>query len=340
MSKFKHARLVDTDMGEYVVIPLKFKDQSFPVIIDKDIYKVVAKLDKKWYVNDRGCIYSIDKTKDSNLYLHELIKLIDKNINKIALEDKAIIHLNRIPFDNRLVNISYDTIDKKHKKNLKKKKRTATLPRSSGIKMSDLPTFMWYIKNNDSHGDRFFISVDDIRWKSTSSKRISLRYKLEESKKYLRNLQDTRPDIFTSYSMNGDFTEIGNILLKEYFIIAKKGGFDDLRMFSMDKNTDKFLCENTDGLCTFEKTLLEKFNVDDQGMNIKSEFEKYRIDNIDKYVKKMPKYCYYMEGTKYGNDYFYIKNHPHCKKWIGTKNIDYSTKDKFTELINKIHSLD
>ena len=339
MSRFRNAKFVDTDNGEYVVIPFKFKDQSYPVIIDRNVYKVVSKLDRKWYVNDRGCIYSIDKTKESNLYLHELIKLVDSNINKTPLDDKAIIHLNRIPFDNRLANISYDTVDKKHKKNLKKKKRTATLPRSSGIKMSELPTFMWYIKNNDSHGDRFFISVDDIRWKSTSSRKISLRYKLEESKKYLRNLQDTRPDIFTSYSMNGDFTKIGNILLKEYFIIAKKGGFDDLRMFSMDTNTDKFLHENTEGLSAFEKTLLEKFNADEPSMNIKSEFEKYRKDNIDKYIKKMPKHCYYAEGIKYGNDYFYVKNHPHCKKWISTKNIGDSTKDKFTELMDKINSL-
>jgi hypothetical protein len=339
MSKFKHSKIVDTDKGEYVVIPFKFKDQLFPVIIDKNIYKIVNKLDKKWYVNDRGCIYYIDKTKESNIYLHELIKIIDSSLNKTVLEDKAIIHLNRIPFDNRIENLSYDTIDKKHKKNLKKKKRTATLPKSSGIKISDLPTFMWYIKNNDSHGDRFFISVDDIRWKSTSSKKISLRYKLEESKKYLRDLRETRPDIFTSYSMNGDFTEIGNILLKEYFIIAKNGGFNDLRMFTMNKNTDKFLCENTEGLCTFEKTLLEKFDVGGPAPNIKSEFDMYKKDNIDIYVEKIPEFCYYAEGTKYGNDYFYIKNHPQCKKWIGTKDISASTKTKFTELINKITSL-
>lgn len=340
MSKFKNSQHIETDNGEFAVIPFKFKNQLYPIILDRDVHKILNKLDKKWYVNDKGGIYTVDKSNNTNVYLHDVVKLIDHKANNTKLEDKAIIHLNRIPFDNRLVNISYDTVDKKYKKNLKKKKRTAKLPKSSGVIISDLPTFMWYIRSSGSHGDRFFISVGDIQWKSTSSSRLSLKYKLEESKKYLRNLRETRPDIFTQYSMNGDFTEKGNILLKEYLTIAKNGGFTNLKMFSMDKNTDKFLEEDTDELSTFEKTLLEKVNPNGPALNVKSEFNKFRKDNIDKYVKKLPEYCYHKEGTHYGNDYFYIKNHPQCKKWTSTKKISISTHDKFKELIDKITSLD
>lgn len=341
MGKLEKGKVVDINDENYVVIPFKFKGNKYPVILDYMIYKVIKKMDRSWYVNDKGFIYTISKDGETStdVYLHDVVKQIQSKINKNEVEDKPIIHVNRITFDNRTENLEYDTHDKINSKNLKKKKRTAKLPKSSGIKSSELPTYLWYIRNSGSHGDRFFISVDDISWKSTSSQRVSLRYKLEESKKYLRNLQLSRPDIFTNYSMNGDFNEAGNTLLREYFIIAKGGGFNDLRMFSMDKNTEKMLEENHKGLTEFEINLLENFNPLEGTINISSEYSAFKKNNVDKYVDNLPKYCYYQEGSGNGKDYFYIKNHPECKKWCSNKSINKSIKEKHKELIDKLKSL-
>lgn len=341
MGKLEKGKVVDMNNENYVVIPFKFKGNKYPIILDYMIFKVIKKMSRSWYVNDKGYVYtvSMDGETSTDVYLHDVVKQIQSKLNKTDVEDKPIIHINRITFDNRTENLEYDTSNKVYNKNLKKKKRTIKLPKNSGIKSSELPTYLWYIKNSGSHGDRFFISVDDVSWKSTSSQKVSLKYKLEESKKYLRNLQIDRPDIFNNYSMNGDFNETGNDLLREYFIIAKGGGFDDLRMFLMDKNTDKFLMEDIKGLSIFETNLLNKFDPLEGSVNVSSEFSLFKKTHVDKYTKNLPEHCHYQEGSGNGNDFFYIKNHPECKKWCTDKSTNKSTKDKLKELNNKLNLL-
>ena len=52
------------------------------------------------------------------------------------------------------------------------------------------------MKPNGSHGDRFMVEIGDVKWKTTSSKKLSLKYKLEEAKLFLRQLKRESPELF------------------------------------------------------------------------------------------------------------------------------------------------
>ena len=81
------------------------------------------------------------------------------------------------------------------------------------LDVSKLPSFVWYLKPDSSHGERFQIDLGNIKWKSTSSDNLSINYKLEETK----NLATTFGAIYelanagvTSYVYNGDLNGDGN----------------------------------------------------------------------------------------------------------------------------------
>jgi hypothetical protein len=273
MITFNNDKVVEYRDNNYVISRIKFKKYYYPLLLDYNVYKVIKKIDTKWSIGDKGVIYTVKNNK--NIYLHDIVKKIDSKLNKTKLQNKPILHINRVIFDNRVDNLMYDSINKEYNRNSKKKKRTIKLPRKCGIKSKEMPTFLWYLKQNGHHGDRFFLNVDDIEWKSTSSKLVSLKYKFEESKKYMKYLQNKRPDIFTKYSMNGDFNERGNKLLQEYFDIAKTTGYKNIKVIEMNKNTSGYLDENKTGLSTFEKYLLDKYDPVNGSINVRNEYNMF-----------------------------------------------------------------
>lgn len=261
---------VDYRNSRYTIVGINHLNYILPIVMDRHIYKIIKKLNKKWYINDKNHIYCIhfNNNNEYHLYLHELImRTQNRHITK------PIIHINNIHFDNRLSNLQYDYTDKEYSKNIKKKKRTIDLKKYN-IDVDNLPTYIWYIKPDKTHGDRFMIDIpDEIKWKSTSSKKVSLLYKLEEAKKYLRNIYLKHPDIITHYSMNGDLSQKGLKLFNDYRIIISSAGF------TIDTppndNTDKYLQENTDKLSDFEKYALENFNPDTGRSNINNLYNNF-----------------------------------------------------------------
>lgn len=252
----------------YAVCSLYYNGEKVPIIIDLNIYKIIVKLDKSWHVNDKGLVVTTYKIHDNNgdnikeIYLHDIVmKLNNKNMNK------PILHINKIGVDNRLCNLMYDTCDKDILKNIKKKSRTVNLPKESNINPDEIPSFVWYLKEDDTHGDRFIIELGDIRWKSTASKKVSLRYKLEETKKYLRYLKYDRPDLFEDYSMNGDLNNEGKKILDSFIEISQKAGFNNIK--KINNNTDKYIAQNLLGLSKEEIVLLNLFDPENNRINFR-----------------------------------------------------------------------
>ena len=351
MGKFRNEKIVEKngEKNKYIVAFILFKDKiNLPCIFDYSIYKIIKKMDKNWTVNDKGFIYSSFEINDDivDIFIHDLVKKIQHKLYGSLLLSKSILHINRIPFDNRIENLQYDCIDKDYNKNIKKKRRTISLPRSSGIKVDNMPTFLWYLKPDTSHGERFFVSVDDINWKSTASTKMSLKYKFEEAKKYLRYLKEVRPDIFQKYSMNGDFNERGYELLNEYFDICKTGGvakiYKTINLFFSGINsenifenelTDKFLSEDLRKLNNFEIQVLKNFNPENcTCVNVKELYGIYKT----KIIEKLPKYCYN------NSDYFYIEGHPGNSKniWYGSRSNKKCLDTKYNELIQKLNEFE
>ena len=121
-----------------------------------------------------GSTYTTTDKKRKNLYLHNFI------MNKLTFEGKgqkeSIDHINRNGLDNRKTNLRLvsQTIQNI---NRNKMKRSAILP--EGIET--IPKHIWYIKANGNHGDRFGIDLktENIKWKTSSSKTISIEDKLK-----------------------------------------------------------------------------------------------------------------------------------------------------------------
>ena len=238
--------------NKYIVLTVKYKKLSIPVVLDYAIYLRLSKLIdiNTFLCNSKGHVYMFYNNNIS--FLHDMILNLYNSKRSLL----PVVHINKLSMDCRLCNLMYDVVDKNVNKNLNKKARTIKLPKETNININEIPTFVWYLKPDDSHGERFMVSIDNISWKSTSQNNLSLRYKLEETKKYLRYLKKIRPDIFKKYSLNGDLNDSGEKLKQDYYNIINKAGFN--YCYTKKINTDNLLKQNLNHLSKHEILLLNQ----------------------------------------------------------------------------------
>jgi hypothetical protein len=249
MVVFNNYNKVLYNNNTYAVIKVLYKNNYIPIVLDYKDFKNIPS-DYNWIISDTGLIYR--KTSDDKFeYLHD--KILKTNV-----KTKSIIHINKLCIDNRLKNLMFDNKNKITKKNLSKKARTIDL--KDKVDVNKIPTFVWYLKPDKSHGERFQVDMGDIKWKSTSSNELSLKYKLEETKKYLRQMKDIKPDEFKKNSMNNDLNIQGEQLKKEFYEIIMLAGFK--YRYMPTKFTDFILKEDKKGLSTIEKKLLDQFDIE------------------------------------------------------------------------------
>ena len=241
---------------DYAVFNIQYKETKLPIIIDWSDFAIIKKLNKKWKCNNNGFIYCQQDKYD--YYLHELIMSLKNKEAGLSNKSKAIVHINRIGLDNRRENLIYDMIDKDITKNAKKKKRTVNLPKKCGICPDTIPTYIWYMQPDSSHGERFMVNIGDVNWKTTSSNNLSLKYKLEEAKMFLRHLLRARPDLYEEYSMNGDFNKEGKELINSYYDIIHSCGYNYIKKVVPEKNTVDLLKPYYDSLDDDEKDALRE----------------------------------------------------------------------------------
>lgn len=324
MVKLDNYKTITYQNKDYAIVNLLYKDINVPIIIDSNIHKHINEFNKPWSINDKGMV-TTTHTIDGNIieiYMHDLVMKLNNNKN-----NKPIIHINRLGIDNRYENLMYDTFDKDINKNLKKKQRIITLPKTSGINPDHLPTYVWYLNNDGSHGDRFIIEVGDVTWKTTSSNSVSLRYKLEEAKKYLRYLRQTRKDLFDDFSMNGDYNKEGLKMLDSFYAIIKQAGYE-LKSIQTNR-TQLYLKENREGLTEFEKYLLDKFIPDQNRPIINDEIDTF-IDNME---HNLPKGCKYDIGDDIRGDSIYFG------RWRSSNSRNIKFIDKLKELKEYLKSI-
>lgn len=324
----------------YAIINSSYNDIDVPIIVDWEDIATIENINKNWRCNKNGLItcYHTYKNKTKEVALHEIIMaLFLKDSNK-RKKNRPIIHLNRIGLDNRRENLIYDIINKDTNKNMKKKKRTINLPRSSGIKVEEIPTYIWYMKPNGSHGSRFMVDIGNIKWKTTASKRLSLRYKLEEAKEYLRQLRKEKPEYFDDYSMNGDLTKDGINLRNSFFRIVNK--LDKYKHICNNRNNNNTSIYLKHGALTRKEKILLK----SQGNLIKNTKRRRTINNLPKNCGltsyDIPEYCYYRPAYNGRGGYFIVRGHPKQKKiWQTSSSKKISIKDKYNDLLKYINNL-
>lgn len=255
-----NVKLVNYNNSTYAVLSVTYKGTKIPIILDKDTYEFIKKEERQFYFNDNLNLFTkvnigtSVKPKMVDIYLHEIVMKLKKASSKIS----SIIHINKINIDNRYSNLIFDTPKKDCTKNLHKKQRIIDLSKY-GIDVQKIPSFVWYLNEDDTHGNRFIVDLGPIKWKSTSSVCLSLRYKLEETKKFLRLNKDKYPTLFKDYSMNGDLNNNGENLKKEFYDIIQLAGFN--YKYQSTIKTDDFLKEDLSGLSEIEIELLKQFNL-------------------------------------------------------------------------------
>jgi hypothetical protein len=164
--------------NHYIVGTLLFKGDPIKFVFDKDDYDKVH--GKTWHYASNAYISHgviVDHLK-KEMYLHNLV------MNRLEHTGKGstitVDHINRNCLDNRKKNLRLATQTEQNL-NQKRKGRRITLPEGSELKPEDIPKHIWYIKANGSHEERFGIDLktEGIKWKTTSSKKISLQDKLQ-----------------------------------------------------------------------------------------------------------------------------------------------------------------
>jgi hypothetical protein len=177
---------------EYTVGKVPFKDIYLNFVIDKEDFDKIDGY--SWHKSSTNYISQgvIVDAKKKEFYLHNLVLNIFDFPGKGSKE--SLDHINRIGFDNRKENLRVISQSEQNL-NQSKKKRRIVLPEDSGLVADDIPKHIWYIKPNGSHGERFAIEfkTENIIWKTTASKNISLKDKLESAKKQLEEYYKLYP---------------------------------------------------------------------------------------------------------------------------------------------------
>ncbi len=194
-----HYRFISYNSKEYVVGTLQFNSSDIQFVFDKEDYELVSQ--RAWHLASGQYIssaYACGDGKRRELYLHNLVMGVNLFPGKGAKQ--SVDHINRNGLDNRKENLRIVSQSQQNI-NQSKKKRLVTLPEGCGIQSYEIPKHIWYVAPQGHHGDRFAVELktDVILWKTTSSKAVSLRQKLDQAKVKLADLYEQYPHVNPEY---------------------------------------------------------------------------------------------------------------------------------------------
>jgi hypothetical protein len=182
---------------DYVVgiINPEVTEAPLAFVFDKEVETSVKS--RSWHKCSVNYIASTVKDPygaQCQLFLHNLV------MGKLTFNGKGqletVDHINRNGYDNRRENLRIISQSEQNM-NQRRRPRSAVLPADCGFTMEDVPRHIWYIKATGAHGDRFAIEFksEGIVWKTTSSKKKTLRQKLDEALLRLTELYTIYPHL-------------------------------------------------------------------------------------------------------------------------------------------------
>jgi len=184
--------------NKYVVGSIVGLKYNATFVIDEDEFDKIAGMQLHVSCGKYISSAAIHDDKRKELYLHNII--MNREHFKGKGQKETIDHINRNGLDNRKENLRVASQSNQNM-NQGKRKRNIVLPEGCEIKVEDIPKHIWYMKAHGSHGDRFVIEfkTKNLEWKSTSSKKITLKEKLAEAQKKLAELYVEFPELHPDF---------------------------------------------------------------------------------------------------------------------------------------------
>lgn len=304
------SQIVEYNLKSYAVINLTNK----LFIIDYEDFDKIKDAKLKYTKND----YINGYFRDNILtFLHIYIMNQPKN--------KTVDHITRNPRDNRK-NVLKLASQTEQNQNTKRRARTVKLPDDCDIEDKDIPRHVWYIHPNGNHGDGFTIQLkgyncfekEEFRWKSSRSKNISLKEKLQQTITKLYELRDTYSELHDVIILQPEHEDKRRILTNEFNDIIKLSNYDDN------------IIQNS--LFDFKSDLQVPIR------KIKKEIPSSSGITQD----MIPENCKYIPGDEWRGDRFGIMNYDKLssnkkKYWYTTSSESISLKEKYDELINELN---
>jgi hypothetical protein len=185
--------IVNYEEKEYAVITIEHKKKEVRFIIDNcNLTKVLTNY---WHLSSGKYIatnYTLQDGKIKQVCLHNFIK--DNCMNETS--DKIVVHINNNMLDNRIENLrimkSCEYFSLRNNR-----KRTITLPPDCGFEIDDIPKYVSFMKASGEHGDRFAIEIPQLNLflKLSSSKKVLIKDKFDETIQKLNEIYKTYPDV-------------------------------------------------------------------------------------------------------------------------------------------------
>jgi hypothetical protein len=341
-------RDVEYNKIKYTVIKSNTKTNKNLFVIDIENKDKVQS--RNWHKNmATGYIGSTvyENNIKKELYLHNFIQ--NNLILGIKGQVQTIDHINRIPTDNRKENLR---LLSQSAQNMNQSKRTRhiDLPKDCNIIVENIPKNVYFHKEDLRFGSYFEIDIKNMpdgsrfRKKSSKSKNISLKCKLEEIKKYLNELGKKYPTLIDERNINTEYGDKAIELIKSYNEIIKLSGFKFWEENIVPIPEQKKYTENDTKILSKKEKLIIK-NVSIDNTNNKKKIISTLPINCQIKKEMIPKYCYYKSSDQKRGDCFIIDNHPLLKKvenkgiWSTTTLRNISTDEKFFYLIQKLNQL-
>ena len=334
--------VVDFNGKKYVTYKIFNNYLGKVFVCDFDDYEKIKKF--KWAFGNNGYVstrYYIGNRNMSNLYLHNLI--MDQLEITTIKKGKTVDHINRIPLDNRKENLHLINQSEQNL-NQNKKQRQLTLPECSHIKINDIPRGVSYIPVFKNHGDGFEVHLPQfnnsiLKYYSSRDTTLTLRFKLEQIKKFLRYTKSKFPEEFAKHHIETEYNQNEIDLIDSYNEIIKLSGFPEYKNNLITYNTQNYLTEDLTNLTDNEKKLLETIQFENK---TKKKLLTVLPDGCGITVNMIPKYCYYAKARGIIGDGFVIDKHPKLngKTWSTQTNKKLTTREKFDQLLKKLKELD
>jgi len=326
---------------KYVVCSILFNKKHKIFVIDFD--KKDQVINKSWHYRSDGSYIAsshIDNDSKKELYLHNFI--MDKLTFNGKGQQHTIDHINRIGTDNRKCNLREVQSQSAQNFNQKKRERKIELPTDCGIELDQIPKNIYYGKPSGLHGDFFYIELKGIpslctndkkfNWKSTKSKSINLKLKLQQIIDKLIELKNLHPELESVINDATSDIERNNLISEYNEIISLSHYPRDIindNLYELEQVKDINIIKQNNELTKIK--LIKESGHKKNNLPIDCGIT---IDQI-------PKYCYFKPETTTRGCKFVIDKDPRLdvRCWSTTESKKVSITEKFSQLLTKLEEL-